>query len=139
MRKKWVCSKIYSACGTKLTGVWQICSPKGVTTETSVWYTSFKICSTMEKNTARSAWIVITLWCSKTPATYRKSFIWQNKLTRERSKLVKKYLKTQHLLLSVICYWSLLLWGEGPQGHRVKPLITQHKQNKRHINKSKQT
>jgi len=32
-----------------------------------------------------------------------------------------------------------LLWGEGPQGHRIKPLITQHKQNKRHINKSKQT
>ena len=22
--------------------------------------------------------------------------------------------------------WSLLLWGEGPQGHRIKPLITQH-------------
>jgi len=33
---------------------------------------------------------------------------------------------------------SLLLWGEGPQGHRIKPLITQHKQNKRHINKSKE-
>ena len=33
----------------------------------------------------------------------------------------------------------LLLWGEEPQGHRIKPLITQHKQNKRHINKSKQT
>ena len=23
---------------------------------------------------------------------------------------------------------SLLLWGEEPQGHRIKPLITQHKQ-----------
>jgi len=34
---------------------------------------------------------------------------------------------------------SLLLWGEGPQGHRIKPLITQHKQNKRHTNKSKET
>jgi len=33
---------------------------------------------------------------------------------------------------------SLLLWGEGPQGHRIKPLITQHKQDKRHTNKSKQ-
>jgi len=31
---------------------------------------------------------------------------------------------------------SLLLWGKGLQGHRIKPLITQHKQNKRHINKS---
>ena len=35
----------------------------------------------------------------------------------------------------------LLLWGEGPQGHRIKPLITQHEQNKRHmtrVNKRKQ-
>ena len=46
--------------------MWQICSPKGVTTEISVSYTSFKTCSTTE-NTARSAWIVITLWCLKTP------------------------------------------------------------------------
>jgi len=28
---------------------------------------------------------------------------------------------------------SLFLWGEGPQGHRIKPLITQH------INKRKGT
>jgi len=34
---------------------------------------------------------------------------------------------------------SLLLWVEGLQGHRIKSLITQKKQNKRHINKSKQT
>jgi len=32
------------------------------------------------------------------PMTHRKSFIWQNKLTRERSKLFKKHLKTQHPL-----------------------------------------
>jgi len=38
--------------------------------------------------------------------------------------------------LTGIGVWSLSLWGEGPQGHRIKPLITQHKQNKRHINKS---
>jgi len=69
-------------------------------------YTSFKTCSTTEKNTARSAWIVITLWWLKTPATHRKSFIWQNKLTRERSKLFKKHLKTQHTCLSVICCWT---------------------------------
>jgi len=29
-----------------------------------------------------------------------------------------------------------IYWGEGPQGHRIKPLITQHTQNKRHTNKS---
>ena len=34
---------------------------------------------------------------------------------------------------------SFLLRGEEPEGHRIKPLITQHKRNKRHINKSKQT
>ena len=42
----------------------------------------------------------------KNPATHRKSFIWQNKFTRERSKLFKKYLKTQHPRLSVICCWT---------------------------------
>ena len=48
--------------------------------------------------------------------------------------LRRRYLDKAVMLL----FRSLLLWGEGPQGHRIKLLITQHKQNKSHINKRKQ-
>jgi len=53
-------------------------------------------------------------------------------IVRIQFKLVTK--ETQKLIATshVIRLKEGIYWGEGPQGHRIKPLITQHTKQKAH-------